>query len=150
MRPFKIVNDRGFQSLIKTGCSEHYIPSLSIVSYDVKKILIKCQERIACLLQICHCHEIDETIQLNHTYQNYGGKLNFMMDAWTSPNHKAYVTVSVHFKVDRKMVTMLLDLVEVAQSHRGLNLTIAFAKILDDFEISDKVSCCTHDEGEYY
>jgi len=35
---------------------------------------------------------------------------------------------------------MLLDIVEVAHSHSGLNLAAAFAKILDDFGISDKVS----------
>jgi hypothetical protein len=35
---------------------------------------------------------------------------------------------------------ILLDLVEVAVSHSGLNLATAFAKILDDFGISDKVS----------
>ena len=35
---------------------------------------------------------------------------------------------------------MLLDLVEVAKSHSGFNLAAAFAKILDDFGISDKVS----------
>jgi hypothetical protein len=35
---------------------------------------------------------------------------------------------------------MLLDLVEVAKSHSGLNLAAAFAKVLEDFGISDKVS----------
>jgi hypothetical protein len=35
---------------------------------------------------------------------------------------------------------MLLDLVEVARSHSGLNLAAAFAKVLEDFGISDKVS----------
>jgi hypothetical protein len=35
---------------------------------------------------------------------------------------------------------MLLDIVEVARSHSGLNLAAAFAKILDDFGISDKVN----------
>ena len=35
---------------------------------------------------------------------------------------------------------MLLDLVEVAESHSGLNLATAFSKILEDFGISDKVS----------
>jgi len=34
---------------------------------------------------------------------------------------------------------MLLDIIEVARSHSGLNLAAAFAKILDDFGISDKV-----------
>jgi len=35
---------------------------------------------------------------------------------------------------------MLLDLVEVAESHSGLNLAAAFAKILNDFGIADKVN----------
>jgi hypothetical protein len=34
---------------------------------------------------------------------------------------------------------MLLDLVEVATSHTGANLAAAFAKVLDEFGISDKV-----------
>ena len=34
---------------------------------------------------------------------------------------------------------MLLDVVEVAKSHTGVNLAAAFAKILEDYNISDKV-----------
>jgi hypothetical protein len=48
--------------------------------------------------------------------------------------------VSVHFENDGIPVSMLLDVVEVAKSHSGVNLAVAFAKILDDFGISDKVS----------
>jgi hypothetical protein len=39
---------------------------------------------------------------------------------------------------------LLLDLVEVAKSHSGVNLASAFAKILEDFGISDKVSFLNH------
>ena len=35
---------------------------------------------------------------------------------------------------------MLLDLVEVAKSRSGVNLAAVFAKVLEDFGISDKVS----------
>jgi hypothetical protein len=35
---------------------------------------------------------------------------------------------------------ILLDLIEVAESHSGLNLAVAFAKVLEDFGISNKVS----------
>lgn len=62
------------------------------------------------------------------------------MDAWTSPNHKAYIAITVHFENDGVPVAMLLDLVEMAKSHSGLNLAAAFAKVLDDFGIGDKVS----------
>jgi hypothetical protein len=73
--------------------------------------------------------------------REHEGDLNFATDAWTSPNHKAFVAVTVHFQVKGSAVAMLLDLVEVATSHSGLNLATAFAKILDDFGISDKVRC---------
>ena len=53
---------------------------------------------------------------------------------------KAYIAVTAHFDQDGIPFSMLLDLVEVAQSHSGLNLATAFAKVLDDFGISDKVS----------
>ena len=72
--------------------------------------------------------------------QEYDGALSFGTDAWTSPNHKAYVTVTVHFKKNGEPTCLLLDLVEVAMSHTGVNLASAFAKILCDFGIEDKVS----------
>jgi len=34
---------------------------------------------------------------------------------------------------------MLLNLVEVTKSHSGENLTVAFAEVLEEFGISDKV-----------
>ena len=37
-------------------------------------------------------------------------------------------------------VSMLLDIVEVVHLHLGLNLAAAFAKILDDFRISEPVT----------
>ena len=37
-------------------------------------------------------------------------------------------------------MSMLLDMVEVAESNSGANLALAFAKILNDFGISNKVS----------
>jgi hypothetical protein len=62
------------------------------------------------------------------------------MDAWTSPNSKAYISITVHLKQNGAPLCMLLDLVEVAESHSGANLASAFAQILDDFGISNKVS----------
>jgi hypothetical protein len=45
----------------------------------------------------------------------------------------------VHFENAGEPIAMLLDLVEVAKSHSGFNLAEAFAKILEEFGISDKV-----------
>lgn len=46
--------------------------------------------------------------------QEYEGNLNFATDAWTSPNHKAFVAVSVHLKYKGKPLCIILDVVEVA------------------------------------
>jgi len=70
----------------------------------------------------------------------HDGALSYETDAWTSPNHKAYVAVTVTFVSNGVQYTMLLDIVEVAKSHSGINLAAAFAKILDDFGVSDKVN----------
>ena len=80
------------------------------------------------------------TNQADKTHQEHEGALSFATDAWTSPNHKAYVAVTVHFEQDGKPLSMLLDMVQVAESHSGIALAAAFAKILEDFGISDKVS----------
>jgi hypothetical protein len=49
------------------------------------------------------------------------------------------VAVTVHLEHDRVPLTMLLDIVEVAKSHSGVNLAIAFAEILETFGVKDKV-----------
>jgi hypothetical protein len=49
------------------------------------------------------------------------------------------VAITVHLEQDRKALAMLLDIVEVPKLHTGSNLAIAFAKVLNDFGISDKV-----------
>jgi hypothetical protein len=76
--------------------------------------------------------------------EEHDGDLSFATDVWTSPNHKVFIAVTVHFKKDGEPMCILLDLVEVAESHSSVNLAVAFAKVLDDFGISKKVSnLCT-------
>jgi hypothetical protein len=82
----------------------------------------------------------------NETYfKEYEGELSFATDAWTSPNHKAFIAVTVHFENNGEPMYMLLDMVEVAELHSGVTLAAAFARVLEDFGISDKVSQYTVD-----
>jgi hypothetical protein len=55
------------------------------------------------------------------------------------PNHKVYVAITVHLEHNRKLLSMLLDVVEVPKSHSSMNLAIAFADILQAFRINKKV-----------
>ncbi|THH16129.1 hypothetical protein EW146_g4452 [Bondarzewia mesenterica] len=109
LRPFNIVNDRGFNCLIKMGRPEHYIPSPSTVSRDVRLVFANCHKQILKMLQ------------------EYEGTLNFATDAWSSPNHCAFVAIMV------------------IKSHSGENLAEAFAEILQDFAIEDKILSITCD-----
>ena len=51
-RPFEIVNDWGFQSLMKTGRPDYQIPSAITVSRDVKKVFMRIRKQIAKMLQV--------------------------------------------------------------------------------------------------
>ena len=57
------------------------------------------------------------------------------------------MAVTVHFENEGVPMAMLLDIVELARSHSGFNLAAVFAKILEDFGISDKVSHLSCGEG---
>ncbi|KAL1657498.1 hypothetical protein GGF50DRAFT_68795, partial [Schizophyllum commune] len=102
-RPFAVVEDDGFKRLMKTGRPDHYIPSRSTVSRDVKRVFVKTRTRIARMLQ------------------EYEGDLSFQTDCWTSPNHKAYMGTTVTFEHNGSMLTLVLDVVEVAKVRRQLN-----------------------------
>ena len=71
--------------------------------------------------------------------KNYDGRLSFATDAWTSPNQRAFIAITVHLEHEGEPLSMLLDVVKVAISHMGENLANTFAKILEDYGISEKV-----------
>ena len=134
------MKDRGFQSLMKTGRLEYYIPSPETVSRDIRKVFVNVRKRIAKMLKVSNARDYLDIKQLTFVIQEHVGALSFATDAWTSPNHKAYIAVTVHFENSGVPMSMLLDLIEVARSHSGFNLATAFSKILEEFGISDKVS----------
>ena len=47
--------------------------------------------------------------------QDYDGDINFATDAWTSPNHYAYVALTAHFEVQGQPIAIVLDVVEVPE-----------------------------------
>ncbi|RDX45216.1 hypothetical protein OH76DRAFT_1305229, partial [Lentinus brumalis] len=107
-RPYEMVKDRAFLTLMKTGRPEYKIPSPSTVSRDVRRVFAKCRPRIARMLR------------------DYDYELNFTFDAWTSPNHKALLAFAVHLQHNGQPLTFILDVIEVAESHTGEALAEAF------------------------
>ena len=114
VRPFEIVRDRGFQSLMKTGCPAYYLPSLSTVSHDVRMVFTWTWKQIAKMLQVRKA-SCPKRRKLTINNKEYDGVLNFATDAWTSPNHRAFVAVTVHLEQKGVPLCLVLDVVEVAQ-----------------------------------
>lgn len=134
VHPFVVVKDQGFQSLIKMGWPEYYIPSPSTVSHDV------------CLVFACTCQWISKMLHVSKANyditrwtltipQEYDGDLNSATDAWTSPNHWAFIAITVHLKKDGVPLTLMLDVIKVAQVHKTwhshqLLITLCSSRIL--------------------
>jgi hypothetical protein len=124
---------------MKTGRPGFYIPSAETLSRDVKNVFVRVRELIANMLQVRY-HDPNRDKNILTRSQNVDGKLSFATDAWTSPNHKAYMAITVHFEKNGTPMALLLDLVEVPKSHTGVNLANAFVEVLEAFGIKDKVS----------
>lgn len=156
LRPFDIVKDRGFQSLMKTGRPEYYIPSPSTVSRDVRLVFVKTRQQIAKMINVCR--SVGCKRKTNESYQEYEGKLNFTTDGWSSPNHRALVAFSAHLEHKGVPLSLPLDIIEVPkvstrltelekdivlrhyQSHTGEELAAAFEQVLKDYGVTRKVS----------
>ena len=52
-RPFALVDDKGYHRNMKEGRPDHYVPSSSTVSRDVKKVFVGAREEISKLLKVC-------------------------------------------------------------------------------------------------
>ena len=52
MRPFSIVEDEGFKTLMKTGRPNHYIPKQHTITRDVKQVFKKMRKRIQKMLKV--------------------------------------------------------------------------------------------------
>ena len=74
------------------------------------------------------------------TLQEHPGHLHFSTDAWTSPNHRAFVAWTVHFEYEGAMIVFLLDIIEVLESHSGATLAQEFQAMLEHFHVENKVS----------
>jgi len=80
------------------------------------------------------------TNQLNLTYcEAHEGRISIAIDAWSSPNHKAFLAITVHLLRDGNPLHMVLDIIELAKVHTGRNMARAIVNTLEDFGITRKV-----------
>ena len=82
----------------ETGCPEIYIPSLETISLDVR------------LIYACTCERLAQILQ------QHKGKLSFLTDRWTLPNHWPFVALfMVHLEHKGSLLTLPLQIIEPTQ-----------------------------------
>ncbi|TFY76844.1 hypothetical protein EWM64_g7168 [Hericium alpestre] len=96
---------------------------------------------------VCWVAESKHPFEIAHMLQDYEGDLHFATDAWTLPNHRAFIAVSVHMEFKGEPFSFILDIVEVPWSHTGYTLAEEFTKILEEFGISHKILSITCDNA---
>ena len=58
-------------------------------------------------------HSFNVFFQLSHHFlQKYPGKLHVAADGWTSPNVIAFIGATVHWIVDGKVASIILDFIK--------------------------------------
>ncbi|EGN98179.1 hypothetical protein SERLA73DRAFT_56205, partial [Serpula lacrymans var. lacrymans S7.3] len=92
--------------LLSAGRPNIELPSHFTISRDIQASFEKCQEQIGNLLQ------------------EHPGHLHFATDAWTSPNHHAFIAWTVHLEYNGQMICFLLDIIEVAKVCRVCDVGI--------------------------
>lgn len=96
-RPINVINDRELRDLLTAGRPSVQLPTNCTISRDIQASFDKCRERIAKLLR------------------EHPGRLHFATDAWTSPNHRAFIAWTVHLEYEGEMLAFLLDIVELPE-----------------------------------
>jgi hypothetical protein len=96
------------------GRTEIYIPSPTTVSHDVRLVFARTLVRVARILQVKTIN-ISAGKGFTKNLQGYGGKISFATDAWTSPNHTAYVTMTAHLEAKGEPISIVLNIIKVAK-----------------------------------
>ena len=94
-------------------------------------------EAVECKLSV---NQVELQLTSDSLLQEHGGALHFGTNCWTSPNHHAYMAITVQYETDGVVNEWLLDIIEVGTRHTGERLVIEFEKVLDNFGIANKVN----------
>lgn len=71
---------------------------------------------------------------------NIPGKISFTIDCWTSPSAKSFLSITAHYiNKDWELQHILLDFIEMFDSHTGQHLKETFVTGLENFSIEKKV-----------
>lgn len=90
----------------------------------------------------------EEKTNLKTELKQNAGKVSFILDGWTSPNQKAFLGIIACWITDEwELRHAPLDLAILEGEHSGENIASAFAAVLDDYDLWDKMLGVTTDNA---
>ncbi|KAJ7713344.1 hypothetical protein B0H14DRAFT_2413882, partial [Mycena olivaceomarginata] len=97
--PIKVTHHTHTQpeEILLAGCPELTVPSHRTIGHDLNAAFDRCSQRIV------------------HMLENYNGRVSFATDAWTSPNHRAFMAWMVHLQHEGQPLIFLLNIFEVPE-----------------------------------
>lgn len=119
--PVSIIADPELVDILTSGHPHIIVPTSNMVWHNVKAAYAKCY---GCITKLLHDHL---------------GHIHIATDVWTSTNHHAFVVWTMHLEHDGCMLAFKLDIVEVSESHTRVVLAKSFQKMLEVYELKDKV-----------
>jgi hypothetical protein len=72
-----------------------------------------------------HTHE-----RIAKILEDYEGDISFATDAWTSPNHYAYVALTAHLQAQGQLLSIILNIVEVPKVHETIHVALNHANMV--------------------
>ena len=123
--PFTIVEENNFINFIHTLHPTTQIPTADTIKSQILKFYEEDKEKIKTILK------------------DFPGKISFTTDCWTSPSMKSFMSITAHF-IDKEWALqhILLDFIEIFDSHTGQNLKNTFVLGLENFILEKKVCYC--------
>lgn len=120
--PFTIIEETGFIDYVRSIHPTTEIPTADTIKSHIMKFYEDDKEKIKNILK------------------NISGKISFTTDCWTSLSSKSFMSITAHFiDDDWNLKHLLLDFIEINDSHTGQNLKNAFVIGLENFSIENKV-----------
>jgi hypothetical protein len=110
-RSFAIVADADFIDILHDLDSRVIVPSPQTVSRDVQDIFKITRTHIIKMLQVSLYHRLFFHSHLMSVQSN-PGRFHICIDRWTSPNIISFLGLTLHWVVDGKMQSIILDFIQ--------------------------------------
>ncbi|KAF5317564.1 hypothetical protein D9619_013219 [Psilocybe cf. subviscida] len=128
-RAFVIAEDSELLEIFTDLNADCVTPKRNTISRDIREIHKLTKESVIKILK------------------SVTGKLHISVDGWTTPNVIAFIGVIVHYVLNGKLESLLLDFVKATKAHTGVYLAARVTECLQDFKIDKKVLALTCDNA---